>query len=81
MPIYNQSMSAQNSKRTKGGRGAAWCGGVATVKSVCCGEKKRHREAFIRPQRRHGKDIANVVVARVINSACIIDVNLGILKA
>lgn len=58
-------------------------GGVATVKSVCClggMKKKRHREAFIRPQRRHGKDIASVV-ARVINSACIIDVNLGILKA
>lgn len=43
-------------------------------------KKKWHREAFIRPQRRHGNDIASVV-AGVINSACIIDVNLGILKA
>lgn len=51
-------------------------------KRMLLGRKKkiRHREAFIRPQRRHGKDIASVV-ARVINSACIIDVNLGILKA
>lgn len=72
MPIYNQSMSAQNSKRAQAE------GGVA--KAYAAKRTKKEKEAaFIRPQTSWQGYLPRR--RRVINSACIIDVNLGILKA